>query len=276
MAYKNSREAGSFSFFKKKPAATKKKPAQTSSVQEETLEDVSSIAPLLVAILEEKLPVRLFLGNSSFPYYSSFEWELLEDSAGQIVESKEHLERGEYLLLAALDPPIGNIKIRSATEINVEFFTRFHLLNATVTLKQMTSARKLCLTFPESMKQKAQKRASFRAPIDRSAEITVSIIRPSGIAFGAKLADISSGGTAFYPTGATPRISDHSRIEMDITYPEGKVAVDAIILGTFPKEGEQYFRTQFLVASHKTASDIGALVAYVQRENSQKRIKTFQ
>ena len=262
-------------FFKKKSSATEPQ-AESVPVAEGTVETLEEISKLLIMILEEKFPVRVFLGNSSFPYYSHFEWELLEDDSGKIVDSKAHLEQGAFLLLAALDPPIGNLKIRTASEINIEFFTKRHLLNCSVSLKKITGSKKLSLSFPQKLAQKPQRRSSFRAPIARSMDIIVSVTRPSGIAFGVKLSDLSVGGTSFYPTGATPRIADHSRVELDIRYPEGQINVDAIILGSFSKDGEQFFRSQFLVADHKTASDLGELVNYLQRESVQKRVQTFE
>ena len=261
-------------FFKKKSSG--KTEAKPEPVAEGTVEGIPEIAQLLIVTLEEKLPVQVFLDNSSFPYYSLFEWELVENGNGMVMDSKEHLERGLYLLLAALDPPIGNLKIRSATEINIEFFTKTHLLNSEVALEKITGARKICLTFPKQLKQKPQRRASFRAPVDRSMEIAVSVTRPSGISFNVKLADLSVGGTSFYPMGATPRLADHSRVEMDISYPEGSVSVDAMILGSFARAGEQFFRAQFLVGNHKTASALGELVSYLQRENTHKRAQTFE
>lgn len=283
MADKNNKKGGGvFGFFKKKPSksAGQKPPKEASAPQsslnkEKEVNEVPEIAQLLITILEEKLPVQVFLGDSTLPYYSFFEWELVENREGKVLDSKENLENGDYLLLAALDPPIGNIKVRTATEIRVEFFTRFHLYECFVTLRQITGTKKLCFEFPKQLKQKPQNRSSFRAPIERNQAITASIIRPSGISLNAKLADISVGGAAFYPTGATPRISDHSRIGMEITFPEGSVSVDAVVLGSFAKEGEHFFRAQFLIANQRTASDIGEFVAYIQRESTQKRIQTF-
>lgn len=277
---KKSGSGGVFGFFKKSPPATKSTTKtgarDNETVAETVVESVPEIAALLMTILEEKLPVRVFLGDASFPYYTLFEWELLEDETGKIVEDKGHLERGESMILAALDPPIGNLKIRTATEIHIEFFTRFHLLNCQASLKEITGARKLCMTFPERLTQKQQRRESFRAPVDRRMEIVVSVTRPSGIVFGVKLADLSVGGAAFYPTGATPKIADHSRVEMEITFPEGHVQVDAVILGSFAKDGEQFFRAQFLVSNHKTSIELGEVVSYIQRESVQKRIQTFE
>ena len=278
MTEKNSKPSdGPLSFLKKKlSSATSSVTAPAGSDREKELGSVAEIAALLIAVLEEKLPVRVFLGNSSFPYYSHFEWELIEDSQGKIIDSKVYLEQGRYLLLAALDPPIGNLKIRTATKISVEFFTKFHLLDCLVRLEQITGTRKLRVSFPEKLRQKQQKRSSFRSPVDKEMKLLASITRPSGVVFKAMFCDLGVGGGAFYPVGATPRIAEHSRVSMHITYPEGEVVVDAIIRGTFAKEGEQVFRAQFLIANHKTAGDVGELASYVQRENMQKRVNTFE
>ena len=276
MAGKNSKKSsGPFDFFKKKSSTTTTA-SKSDSDRVIDVESVPEIAELLITVLEERLPVRVFLGNSSFPYYTHFEWELLEDMEGKIVDSKAYLEEGRYLLLAALDPPIGNLKIRTATKISVEFFTKFHLLDCLVRLKKITGARKLQMSFPEKIRQKPQKRSSFRSPVDYRMNIGASITRPSGVVFKAQFSDFGVGGAAFYPSGVTPRIADHSRVQMHISYPEGEVSVDAIIRGSFAKDGEQFFRAQFLVANHKTAREIGELASYVQRGNLQKRVETFE
>ena len=281
---KNKSKTGLGSFFFKTKSKSEKKTDKAEQEQEEVIESTAEIAQLLIAVLEEKLPVRVFLGDYSLPYYSLFESEPVEDENGEIIENKngeilynkEHLERGGYILLAALDPPIGNIKIRTAAEINVELLTRFHLLECMVELQKITENKKLRLSFPQQINKKPQTRTAFRAPVDVNMDIFVTIIRPSGISFSAKLDNISVGGAAFYPLSVTARIPDNSRVKMDISYPEGNITVDNVVLGTFVKGGGQFFRSRFLVSSSRTVNDISSLVNYVQREKSKKRIKTFQ
>ncbi|MEO5363381.1 MAG: PilZ domain-containing protein [Magnetococcus sp. DMHC-8] len=259
---------GLFGLFKKKAP---EESAVSAPPKEGVIDSVAEMVPLLVTVLEEKFPVRVLLGNSSFSYYTHFEWELVENELGKILESKNYLEEGRFLLLAPLDPPIGNLKIRSASEVRVEFASKFHLLEGVSTLERITPARKICLAFPKNLRQKPQQRLAVRTPVARNMEIVASVVRPSGIVFEAKFRDISSGGVAFYPTGATPTIADHSRVQMTITYPAGKVAVEAVVLGAVSKDGEQIFRTQFLVDSHQVSLEINALVSYVQRENIVRR-----
>ncbi|MBF0462324.1 MAG: PilZ domain-containing protein [Magnetococcales bacterium] len=266
-------DTGFFGFFKKKVLDAS---SAVVPVQEGVVDSLSAMLPLLTTVLEEKFPVQIFLNNAATSFYSHFEWELLEDEKGQVLQSKNYLERGEYLLLAAMDPPIGNLKIRNSTEIRLEFASKHHLIECETTLDLITPARKICLAFPKKLKQKQQQRLAVRVPVERTMTVVASIVRPSGIVFDAKFCDVSSGGAAFFAMGATPRIADHSRVEMTITYPGGKVMVDAVVLGTFSKNGEQVFRAQFLVDSHKTSSDINALVAHVQRENIQRRKKLLQ
>ncbi|MBF0402151.1 MAG: PilZ domain-containing protein [Magnetococcales bacterium] len=261
-------EGGFLGLFKKKTAAPK---IPTEKVKEAVLESTALMAPLLITVLKEKFPVRIFLGNSSFSYFTHFEWELVEDENGRVAESKIHLEEGLYLLVAPLDPPIGNLKIRSATEIRAEFASEYHLLECVTTLIRFTPERKICLSFPTSLRQKPQKRAAVRVPVDRNMKIVASVVRPSGIVFAARVLDISASGAAFAPTGATPRIADHSRVELSFSYPTGKAVVDAVILGSVLKDGETVFRAQFLVASHQISCDVNLLVSYVQRENLQRR-----
>lgn len=264
------KESGFFGLFKKKEKETGP-PIVTGAVGEGDLANPSEIAHLLVLVLEGKYPVRIFLANSSGCYYTHLEWEFIEYEEGEVLQSKEYLEEGDYLLLAPLDPPIGNIKIRNAAEIRAEFASERHLLECVTTLQTTTPDRKICLAFPKTLRVKPQKRAAVRVPVDRKMRVTASVVRPSGIVFSATFVDVSVTGAAFSPTGATPRIADHSRVELLIDYPEGKCSVEAVVLGSFIKTGETVFRAQFLISSHKISGEVSAFVSYVQRELLQRR-----
>lgn len=264
---------GLFNRLKNKVSLT---PPLPPPIEEEVIESFQKVSKLLLNILEGNFPVRVLFDNSSFAYYSHFEWELFEDDDGILSDTKAHMEQGRYLLMAALDPPIGNIKIRTASEIKLEFFTQRQLLSCMVSLIEITKSRKLLLSYPEVLYQRPQKRSAFRAPVDHDMDVVISVIRPSGIVFEAKISDLSTGGTAFYPIDSTPKISNNSKIRMTIIYPEGRVELHALMLGIFFKGGESNYRTQFMVDNHKTAADLEALVAYVQREKLQKRRDVFR
>ncbi|MBF0161734.1 MAG: PilZ domain-containing protein [Magnetococcales bacterium] len=268
-------EKGFFGLFKKK-AEEPPPAAAVVAPKEGPTQAIPAMVPLFITVLEEKLPIRVMLGDTPFWYYSHFEWELLESESGFVVESRAYLEESKFLLLAPLDPPIGNLKIRNAKEVHLELTSKYHLLECTTTLEQITPARKIRLVFPRSMRQKPQQRLAVRVPVARNMPIVASVIRPSGIVFEAQFRDISSGGSAFCATGAIPKIADHARVTMAITYPDGKLEVEAVVVGSFPKDGEHIFRSQFLVADQQTSRDINALVSYVQRENIQRRKRTLQ
>lgn len=262
------KDGGLFGLFKKKASAP---PVAAEVVRDGHLTSLDEMIPLLRVVLEAKFPVRIFLSNATAFFYTHFEWEFMENAAGVVTQSKDYLEDGHYLLLAPLDPPIGNIKIRNATEIRAEMASQHHLLECVTTLQTTTPDRKICLAFPRVIRLKPQKRASVRVPVDRKMNVTASVVRPSGIIFAASFVDISATGAAFAPTGATPRIADNSRVEILIDYPMGKVSVDAIVLGSLMKDGETVFRAQFLISSHKIASGVNECVSYVQRELLQRR-----
>ena len=250
--------------------------AAVNPAREASLQGTAAMVPLLVAVLEEKRPVRLMLDKGPFWYYSYFEPELLESESGLIMESHTYLEEGQYLLLAPLDPPIGNLKIRNASDVHLELTSKFHLMECVTSLDKITPSRKIRLVFPKSMRQKAQQRLAVRVPVARNMPIVVSVSRPSGIAFEARFRDISTGGASFCSTGAIPKIADHARVDMEVTYPGGTVTMNAMVVGSFPKDGEHIFRAQFLVADQKTSRNINALVSYVQWENISRRKKTLR
>ncbi|MEO5340677.1 MAG: hypothetical protein H7837_09205 [Magnetococcus sp. MYC-9] len=261
-------DGGIFGFFKKKGPEVSSTPA-ASAVRESRLDVVSQMVPLLIAVHEAKAQVEVSFGNASF--FSLFEWELLDGGDGKVVQGKTHLEEARCLLLAPMEPPIGNLKIRSAGEIRLEFASRTHLLVCVTTLLQITPARRICLAFPKSLQQKPERRAVVRILVDRTLNVVLTVVRPSGIAFEAKFRTISAKGAAFYGTGAIPKIADGSELEMTIAYPEGTVEVEAVVLGSYSKDGEQLFRIQFSVPDQQVARAIGALASFVQRSNLQRR-----
>ena len=267
-----SENKGVFGFFKKKAAAPTTTIIET--VQETSLNRVDNIVPRIIPVLEEQLRVQVSIGSGNFSSY--FEWELLEDGDGNPKRSKLYLEEGRFLLLAPLDPPIGNLKIRSAGEVRLEFSSRSHLLECVTSLEQITPSRKICLAFPKMVRQKPQRRSVIRALVDRTVEIQLSVVRPSGIVFEGIFRNVSTKGGAFYGTGATPNIADNSQVGMTIVYPEGKVEVDAVVMGSYHKEGEQMFRVLFLMTDQQLAQDISQVVSHVQRSNIQRRKKLLR
>ncbi len=200
----------------------------------------------------------------------------MNNDKGEQVPSKKHLEEGQYLLMAPLDPAKGNLKIRSASEINLEFVSGRQLYSCATTLQKIASGRQILLNFPTNLHLKPQKRTAFRAPVDRNMDIAVTIIRPSGISFAAKFADVSSSGAAFYSTGAIPRLADSSKIEIGVNYPGGRCRLDAMIMGTLTKDGEALFRSQFLIADDKMAKSVTELVSFIQLGNLQRRKETLK
>ncbi|MEO5364728.1 MAG: PilZ domain-containing protein [Magnetococcus sp. DMHC-8] len=242
--------------------------------RETTLETPSQMVPLIVSALEARLQVQIAFGNAAF--FSHFDWELTDGDGGKVTQSKSHLEEGQYLLLMPMEPPIGNLKVRSATDIRLEFASRSHLLECSTSLLQITPARKICLAFPKVLRQKPERRSGVRVLVDRTMTITLTVVRPSGIVFEAKFRNLSARGAAFFGTGAIPKIADHSQVEVTIVYPEGKLEVEANVLGAYLKDGEQLFRIQFTLQDQQVTRDIGVLTSYVQRSNIQRRNKLLQ
>lgn len=255
-------------FFRK--TSSESAPVGYTEVREALLTTLSEMVPVLVRGLEGQFPVQVLLNNATVPFASQLEWEWAGE-ANKKRRVKTHIEKGEYLLLAALVPPVGNLKIRSAREVTLEFTTQSHLINCTTTLDQITPTRQIRLAFPSGVIQRRERRGSFRALVDLHMPVTATVVRASGIAFDAKFRNVSASGFGFFATGAIPKVADNSKVEMSITHPDGKVEVGGVILGSYPSSGEQVFRAQFLPDGDKEASSVSALVAYVQREHMLRR-----
>ena len=257
-------------FFKKQVPEL---PSSVEPVREVVFESLATMVPVFVMALRENLPVRLLLGDHVAPFYcfTEFDWELEEDDIDQVVESKTHLEEGRHLLVDTLYPPIGNVKIGHASKITAEFSSKYYTFECVTTLQKITPLRKVRLTFPKVLIRKVQRRASYRVHVEQDLKISLSIVRPSGIAFMAKFRNVSAGGAAFSGAGAIPVISTHARVRMTVTYPEHKFVVDAVVLGNYPRDGTLFFRTQFIIQDQKKSKEINEFVNYVQRQNIQRR-----
>ncbi|OSM05237.1 hypothetical protein [Magnetofaba australis] len=248
----------------------KQEDAAAKLLKEGTVDDVEKIISIIIKAIEDNLPVQLTIGEQDpFTYYTYFEREH---------ENTIYLKEARYVLIAALDPPIGNIKIRNAVYVDAQMFTDTTLVRARLRFQKVRESKIIQLSFPAKLEQEPQKRAVIRAKIDPKWALNLEIIRPSGVKFDAKAYDIGTGGLAFYPVKKDlPRITDGSRSEVVIHWPEGKpIRIDAMLIGEFSKEGYTGYRCRFMIGNYELAKQIEEMVAWVQRQTLKKRTRLFK
>ncbi|MEO5365437.1 MAG: hypothetical protein H7831_03620 [Magnetococcus sp. WYHC-3] len=237
---------------------------------EGVLKDPDAIKVLLRKAVGENNPVHLQLsGKDDVQYFSFFETEW---------ESLEYLDLGQYLLIGPLDPPAGNLKIRSASSIKLLIFTETAILETNLTLIEVIKGRVIKLSFPTLLRQARQKRSTVRVKLEKTWDVNVEVRRPSGVRFKARPYDLSSGGVAWINLSEVPLIADGSKVLLTFFGKTlgAEVSVEGVILGRFFKEEQDGSRARFLVANSNQALKIGEMVALLQREQLKKRVQLFE
>jgi hypothetical protein len=220
-----------------------------------------------LALLEDN-PFQLQLDQQVFVYYTRFSYDpgLAED-----------IEQGERLLIAPLDPPIGNMKIRSSKKVILELFTEFHLVEAHVEFLSRPNPSAIELSFPQELLLDKQKRDSIRVSIDPLWGLEVQAIRPSGISIAGRPIDLSTGGLCFLSETSIPIMSKKFRLKIVILWPSRNVTVQAqaLLIKHHDKEGETYFRAKFLFETYDEARAMEELASALQIRMIKQREELF-
>ncbi|MBF0625494.1 MAG: hypothetical protein HQL82_11890 [Magnetococcales bacterium] len=226
------------------------------------------IVKIIVAALVEDHPVQVYFGKKSTCHYSRFQ-------VG--VDQFEDIQAGEYLDIAPLDPPTGNIRIRGNPDVTLCFFTSSFSVDAQVRFRETTARRSLRLSFPEALNLTDQKRSAVRVAVEPKWDLIVKVIRPSGLSFVAKAQDLSAGGICFQSLGAVPSLFEKARIRLILHWPSANMKADAnaVMVKQFTQEGNTCFRARFLFDAQKTAGQVEEIVAALQRRHLQHRRDLF-
>ncbi len=233
------------------------------------IKDRREIVKVITAALVEDNPVQVQFGKEASSYYSRFR-------VG--ADRFEEVENGEHLDIAPLDPPAGNIRIRSTPKINLSFFTTSYSVSAQLDFLETTNRRSMRLSFPETLTLTGQKRESVRVDVDPKWDLVVKALRPSGMSFVTKAQDLSFGGICFYSVGAIPMLAEKAKIRLILQWPSEKLKAEAgaIMVKQFTKEGDAFFRARFMFDSHKKARGVEEVVAALQRKHLSRRRKLFE
>ncbi|MGN7613512.1 PilZ domain-containing protein [Magnetococcales bacterium HHB-1] len=226
------------------------------------------VAKMLLAAQEKGYPVEMRLGNSPLRYFTYLDPDM---------NTEESLGAEEAVGIKAMDPPIGNIKIRNARKIVLQFYTDRELVRASVRFLEIVGNHLIFVSFPHDVERKPQKRAAIRVNVDAELELELDVIRPSGLRFQGIPTDISSGGMAFMCSEDIPNLAEKAKVKLAVHYPgrRATVVVSAVVIRKFNKDGHTGFCTRFLIDSYDVARSVDAVVAFVQREYLKKRSQMF-
>lgn len=249
--------------------------AKKAEKKEENAETVVQEKEKIISVMQAALmsggPIKVQITGETIQFFTFF---ALEDSG-----SADYLLKANILLIAPLDPPLGNLKIRRAPAVVLSFFTDTFIAETRVRFLKVRADRNLELTFPQEITRSKQKRVAARYKVDSSFKYQMRVVRPSGVPFEGKIIDISTGGMAFYARDKTvARMEESGIIKFEITPPglEREIHVEGKILGAVEKEGQPCFRAQFKIKTQETLRLLKKFVDAVANDQATRRQKLFE
>ncbi|MBF0194852.1 MAG: PilZ domain-containing protein [Magnetococcales bacterium] len=225
---------------------------------------------LTLMTMEGDFPINVRIGNQIFDYHSFLKLDMISGDVGVT---------NLYLIIDALDPAIGNIRIRKSDSVMIRMCTKRHNLEFRVNYLELVKRNVLKLSFPEQIIIRTEKRESIRVSVDKSWGFTGSITRKAGITFPVKLINISSGGLFFQPVGELPSIMDGGEIECHFKWKSQNIRCDtqATIIERTSIDEVVYYRCRFIFEQYDSAMrDLEALVATAQLLQIQRRRELFK
>ncbi len=234
------------------------------------IKDKKNLAQLLTLMtLEGDFPINVRIGTQIFDYHSYLKLGMANDQVGTT---------NLFLIIDALDPAIGNLRIKKSSTVLIRMSTKRYNLEFQVQFIEVVGRNVLKLTFPEYSIIRTEKRAAVRISIDQKWGLTTSVTRKAGLTFPVKLVNISSGGLYFQPQGEIPQIGSGSEIICHFKWKPQKIKCDtkAIVIERVSIEETVHYRARFIFEQYDSAMrDLESMVATAQLRQIQRRRELF-
>ncbi|MBF0357911.1 MAG: PilZ domain-containing protein [Magnetococcales bacterium] len=225
---------------------------------------------LTLMTMEGDFPINVRIGKQIFDYHSFLKLDMVGGLQGV---------SNLYLIIDALDPAIGNLRIRKATSVILRMCTTRHNLEFKVDFLEMVGRNILKLSFPENIIIRTEKRSAVRVSIDKKCSLSCTVTRKAGITFPVKIINISSGGLFFQPTGKLPSIIDGGKIVCNFKWKSQNIRCNtkAVIIERVSIDEVVYYRCRFVFEQYDSAMrDLEAMVATAQLRQIQRRREMFK
>jgi hypothetical protein len=225
---------------------------------------------LTLMTMEGDFPINVKIGDQIFDYHSFLKVDMTTDSEG---------EASLYLIIDALDPAIGNLRIRKSDSVILRMNTKRYNLEFQAKYLDTIGRNILRLSFPKNITIRTEKRASIRVSIDKSWGLITTVTRKAGITFPVNLLNISSGGLFFQPKGELPSIIDGGEVTTHFRWKTQNIICDTqtVIIERVSIEETVHYRGRFSFEQYDSAMrDLEALVATAQLRQIQRRRELFK
>jgi hypothetical protein len=235
---------------------------------------------LTMIINSKPPPIQIKIDDNILDYYSYLKYCDEEEPD----EKPTQENQGLVLIIDALLPPVGNIRILKSKSIGVTLFSQKYQIGFAVEFQKVIDSeaskyKLIQLSFPSFLVLDKQKRGGFRATIKPEWNILCTITRQSGIKYDVELVNLSVGGFCFREITEEASMMDGSKIKCKIRWPEKKinVSVKAKIVGSFTHDGKDHFRNRFSIKeASKCQHKLEELVSLVQIEEAKQRSMLFK
>ena len=230
-------------------------------------EQIIQIITLLTA--ESKNPVIVNTEKEIFDYHSYLK-----------LNNKNSPDSANIVLIVdALDPPIGNVRIRVSSSIIIRIFSKRFCFELPVQLLAVMSDQ-FKMSLPQQIGIQKEKRSSVRVKVDPRWDIIVEATRMAGVTFPLKIDNIGLGGLCFFCSGQTPGILKGLQVQFNLLWPSKGIELNFsvhVVESSILKEDEKcrYHARYRFENYNEIVRSLEKMVTDMQREMLVRREKRF-
>ncbi|MBF0621232.1 MAG: PilZ domain-containing protein [Magnetococcales bacterium] len=229
------------------------------------LHNPKKILDLIISGQKADSEIRVELANHLLDYFSHF----------KMSANKEH---HLYVCISSLDPPIGNIHIRSASHVVLHFISNDSVATLHSRFIKILNNEILCLKFPKRVSLSPQKRNWIRIPNGPYLALQVEMVRPSGIMEDIHVQDISCGGLSFIFEQEAASLALNGVVDFRLvtTHYSCELWSQAKIVRISKAGDSDLYHARFQPQTAKEGQDIEAFVTTLQRAHLKRRQRLFR
>lgn len=191
-------------------------------------------------------------------------------------EELQLVRRGQGLLIAPLDPPVGNIKMRFSPQVTLRFALHDHAVEVESQLERLLEQRVVRMRFPHQATLSAQQRNNDRIPVLPDHPVEMDVSAESGPTLEARIYDISRGGLAFYAVEQGAPLLPLGKVRITLWLaPFPEVALQAELLGTKQVGNRLCYRAIFRFRTSRERTTQAFMVAHLDKSLKQRRQELF-
>lgn len=257
-------------FLKFFPGSKPKEKETTKAVDEKLdIQDEHRVIKLVELALLNENPVQMQIPGENTMFFTRFS----TDDKGDL----DNFSKGVCLVVQPLDPPVGNIKVRFAPSVKLNFFTDLYIVEAQVRFERIREDRTIQLSFPKRLVQGPQKRNHERVKVDPKLEFILEVVRPSGLSFRANVMDLSVGGLCFCAPEDVARLEEGMKLGFILECRLHPVVnVSGLLLGKFTRERDSCYRVKFLIKTKETMQQLQTLLLAIAQDRAARRDRMFK